>query len=157
MLMKIIRKHLNEIKEYQNLDYLEFREKLLEVIEEPDMATAYREALAAVTQDLEKTISEYMHRVWLLVLKVLPTLEQAAHERILITSFMLGLHDRQLAANLAVVKVQTTAEAERLAAEGEVVRRDHIPETTCYHHRATRNLRRRKKIPTWAKRRRRKY
>ena len=37
---------------------------------------------------------------------------------------MLGLHDKQLAASLAVVKVQTAAEAERLTAEGEVVRRD---------------------------------
>ena len=37
---------------------------------------------------------------------------------------MLGLSERQLAANLAVVKVQTAAEAEWLAAEGEVVRRD---------------------------------
>ena len=33
MLIKIVPKHLNEIKEYQNLDYLAFREKLLEVFE----------------------------------------------------------------------------------------------------------------------------
>ena len=37
---------------------------------------------------------------------------------------MLGLNDRQLAASLAVVKMQTGAEAERLAAEEEIVRRD---------------------------------
>ena len=61
MLMKIIHKDLNEIKEYQNLDYLAFREKLLEVFEEPDMATAYLGSLAAVAQDREETISEYMH------------------------------------------------------------------------------------------------
>ena len=122
MMMKIFPKHLNEIKEYQNLNYLEFCEKLLEIFEEPDMATAYLGVLAAVAQD--RSISEYMHQVRLLVLKAHPTLEHAACERILITSFMLGLYDRQLAANLAVVKVQTAAEAERLAAEGEVVRRD---------------------------------
>ena len=63
MLMKIVSKHLNEIKEYQNLDYLAFRKKLLEVFEEPDMATAYLNALSTVTQDREETISEYMHRV----------------------------------------------------------------------------------------------
>ncbi len=125
MLMKIVPKHLNEIKEYQNLDYLAFREKLLEVFEEPDMATAYLNALATVTQDREETISGYMHRVRLLVLKAHPTLEHSARECILITSFMLGLHDKQLAASLAVVKVQTAAEAERLAAEGEAVRLDH--------------------------------
>ena len=68
------------------------------------MATAYLGALAAVAQDREETISEYMHRVRLLVLKAHPTLDYTAGERILITSFMLGLHDRQLAAFLAVVK-----------------------------------------------------
>ena len=36
MLMKIVPKHLNEIKQYQYLGYLEFREKLIEVFEEPD-------------------------------------------------------------------------------------------------------------------------
>ena len=124
MLMKIVPKHLNKINEYQNLDYSAFREKLLEVVEEPDMATAYLNALATVTQNREETISEYMHRNRLLVLKAHPILEHSARERIPITSFMLGLYDKQLAASLAVVKVQTEAEAERLASEGEAVRRD---------------------------------
>ncbi len=51
-----------------------FREQLLEVFEEPHMATAYLNALATVTQDREETISEYMHRVRLLVLKAHPNL-----------------------------------------------------------------------------------
>ena len=113
MLMKIVPKHLNEINEYQNLDYLAFRQKLLEVFEEPDMANAYLKALATVTQDREETISENMLRVRLLVLKAHPNLEHSAPERIYISSFILGLHDRQLAASLAIVKVQTAAEAER--------------------------------------------
>lgn len=37
---------------------------------------------------------------------------------------ILGLYDRQLASSLAVVKIQTAADAERLAAEDEAVRRD---------------------------------
>ena len=123
-MMNIVPKYLNEIKEYQNLDYLEFREKLLEIFEEPDMATAYLGAFAAVAQDREETISEYIDRVRLLVLTAHLTLEHAARERILITSLMLELYNRQLAANIAVVTVQTAAEAERLAAEGKVVRRD---------------------------------
>ena len=86
MLMKIFPKHLNKIKEYKNLDYLAFQEKLLEVFEEPDMATAYLNALATVTQDRKETISEYMHRVRYLVLKAHPNLEHSARERILITS-----------------------------------------------------------------------
>ena len=88
------------------------------------MVTAYLNALATVTQDWEETISEYMHRFHLLVLKAHQTLEHSARVRILITSFMLRLHDRQVAASLAVVKVKTAAEAERLAAESEAVQRD---------------------------------
>ncbi len=65
-----------------------------------------------------------MHRARLLVLKAHPDLAHLPRERILITSFFLGLYDRQLAASLAVVKIQTAADAERLAAEGEAVRRD---------------------------------
>ena len=41
MLMKIVLKHFNKIKEYKNLDYLAFREKLLKVFEKFDMATSY--------------------------------------------------------------------------------------------------------------------
>ena len=58
MLMKIVPKHLNEIKEYKILDYLALREKLFEVFDEPDMATAYHTKLATVTQDREKSIFE---------------------------------------------------------------------------------------------------
>ena len=88
------------------------------------MATAYLNALATVTQYREETISEYMHRVRLLVLKAHPNLEHSAREHIHITSFKLELHDKELAASLAVVKVQRATEAERLVAEGEAVRRD---------------------------------
>ena len=85
-----------------------------------------------------------MHRVRLLVLKAHPNLEHSARERILITSFMLGFHDKQLATLLAVVKVQTAADAERLAVKAEAVRRDQNSrshqETTFYHQQVV-NLR----------------
>ena len=67
-----------------------------------------------------------MHSVRLFVLKAHLTLDHAAGERILITSFMLGFHDKQLAASLAVVKIQTASEAERLAAEGGRASRSEI-------------------------------
>ena len=57
-----------------------------------------------------------MHRARLLVIKAHPDLAHAPRERILITSFLLGLYDRQHASSLAVVKIQTAADAERLAA-----------------------------------------
>ena len=88
------------------------------------MATAYLGALAAVAQERKETISEYLHRDRFLVLKMHLTLDHKARECIHITSFMFGLHDRQLAASLAVVKMQTEAEAERLAAERQVVGKD---------------------------------
>ena len=124
MLMKIIPRHLNEIKQYQSLNYLAFREKLVEVFEEPDLATTYLNALASLSQTRDESISDYMHRARLLVLKAHPDLAHASRERNLITSFLLGLYDRQLASSLAVFKIQTAADAERLAAEGEAVRRD---------------------------------
>ena len=124
MMMKIVPKHLNEIKEFQNLDYLMFREKLIEVFKEPDMATAYLNALSNINQERDESIPDYMYRVRLLVLKAHPDLSFAARERILVTSFLLGLHDRQLASSLAVAKIDSAAEAQRLAAEGDSVRRE---------------------------------
>lgn len=59
MLMNIVPSNLNKIKNYQNLDYMAFREKLLEVFEEPDMATTYLGALAAVTHDQKKHLEIY--------------------------------------------------------------------------------------------------
>ena len=104
MLMKIAPRHLNEIKQYQSLDYLGFREKLVEIFEEPDLATAYLNALASLSQTSYESISDYMHRARLLVLTAHPDLAHASRERILITSLLLGLYDRQLASPLAVVK-----------------------------------------------------
>ena len=98
--------------------------KLVEVFEEPDFATAYLNALASLSQTRDESISDYMHRARLLVLKAHPDLAHASRKRILITSFLLGLYNRQLASSLAVVKIQTAADAERLTAEGEAVRRD---------------------------------
>ena len=92
MLMKIVPRHLNEIKQYQSLDYLSFREKLVEVFEEPDLATAYLNALASLSQTRDESISDYMHRARLLVLKAHPDLAHDPRERILITSFLLGLY-----------------------------------------------------------------
>ena len=68
-----------------------------------------------------------MHRARLLVIKAHTDLEHAHRKCIVITSFLLGLYDRQLASSLAVVKIQTIADSERLAAEGEAMRRDQLP------------------------------
>ena len=65
-----------------------------------------------------------MHRVRLLALKAHPELTHAFRERILITHFLLGLYNRQLAKFLAVAYIKTAAETERLAVEGEAVTRD---------------------------------
>ena len=105
ILMKIVPRHLNDLKQYQSLDYLGFREKLVEIFEKPDLATAYLNALASLSQTRDKSISDYMHRTRLLVLKAHPELAHASRERKLITSFLLWLYDRQLASSLAVVKI----------------------------------------------------
>jgi hypothetical protein len=77
---KIVPKHLNEIKRFKDFDYLSFREKLIEVFEEPDLATVYLNALANVSQKRDEAISDYMHRVRLLVLKAHPDLDNASRE-----------------------------------------------------------------------------
>ena len=105
MLIKIVPRYLNKIKQYQSLDYLGFREKLVEVFHEPDRATAYLNALASLSQTRDESISHYMHRAELLVLKAQPDLAHASQERILITSFILGLYESQLASGFAVVKI----------------------------------------------------
>ena len=46
MLIKIVPMHFNKIKKYFNFDYMAFLEKLPEVFEKPDMATAYLNALS---------------------------------------------------------------------------------------------------------------
>ena len=94
MMMKIHARHLNEIKAHKALEYLPFREKLLEVFQEPDLATAHLNALSSISQAREESISDYMHRARLLVLKAHQDLAHGARERILITSFLSGLADR---------------------------------------------------------------
>ena len=78
MMTKIVPRHLNEIKQYRSLNYLPFREKLIEVFEKPDIATAYLNALASLSPTRDETISEYMHRARLLVLKAYPDLAHAS-------------------------------------------------------------------------------
>ena len=65
-----------------------------------------------------------MRQVRRLVNKAHQDLAQTARERILTTSFLLGLYDRHLASSLAVATIKDSFDAERLAAEGESVRRD---------------------------------
>ena len=54
MQMKIAAKHLKEKQRYAHLDYLQFREKLVESFEEPDMATTYLSALQSLCQERGK-------------------------------------------------------------------------------------------------------
>ena len=94
MLIKIAPIPINEIKQYQSPDYLSFREKLVEVFEEPDLATAYPNALASLSPTRDESISDYMHRARLFVLKAHLDLAHAPRQSILITSFLLKLYDR---------------------------------------------------------------
>ena len=94
------------------------------MFQEPDLATAHMNSLAGLAQTRDENIIEYMHRARLLALKAHPELTHASRERILITHFLLGLYDRQLAKSIAVAQIKTAAEAERLAVEGEAVTQD---------------------------------
>lgn len=65
-----------------------------------------------------------MHRARLFVLKAHLDFAHASREQIIVTSFLYGLYDREFASSLAVVNIQTAADAERLTAESKAVRRD---------------------------------
>ena len=127
---KIAAKHLTEVRPYQTLDHLAFREKLIEICDQTDLATAYLSQLNGILQDRDETISNFMIRVRNLVIKAHPEADQATRDRILISSFTLGLYDRQLASNLSLAKVATKQDAERLAAERESMRQ-HSRRSNC--------------------------
>ena len=63
--------------------------KLLEVFEEFNLA--YINALANLCQSRDKTISDYMQRARLLVLKFDLDLAHVPQERFLVTRFLFGL------------------------------------------------------------------
>ena len=51
---------------------------MVEVFEEPDLATVYLNAVASLSQTRDKFISDYMERARLLVLKAHPDLAHAS-------------------------------------------------------------------------------
>ena len=111
MQMKIAEKHLNEIQRYVHLDYLQFWENLVEIFEEPDMATTYMSALQSICQEREEDIPNFMQRVRSYALKAHPKQEHNQHERIIVNSFLLGLQDRQLAPSFAAGKPERASDA----------------------------------------------
>ena len=104
MFIKIVSRYLNKIKHKLSLDYLAIQEKLVYIFKEPDFTTAYLNVIASLYYTRDKSISDWMHRAKL-VLKTYPDVAHAFWKRILITSFLLVLYDRQLASSLAVVKI----------------------------------------------------
>ena len=65
-----------------------------------------------------------MHYIRLLVLKEHPNFDYVFVKRILVNSFLFGIYDRKFDAFLDVLNSLTAADAKRLVAEGEAVRRD---------------------------------
>jgi hypothetical protein len=124
MLNMIAQPYFREMSPYKTLGYLEFREKLIEVFGEPDMATARMHELRRAEQQYGEPINEYMNRLRLLVMRAHPELSHKERERILVSSFTLGLRDHELATSLTMASVTSSAEAERRATEGESARRN---------------------------------
>ena len=88
------------------------------------MATTYLSALQSICQEREEDIPAFMQRVRKYALKAHPKLEHNQRERIIVNSFLLGLHDRQLAASLAAVKPERASDAMKMASEIEAVRKE---------------------------------
>ena len=94
MLQKIAHPYFKVAVVYKDLRYLDFREKLIEVFGEPDMATARMQNLSRASQEVGKSIGDYMNRMRLLVMRAHPDLSHNERERILISNFQLGLRDQ---------------------------------------------------------------
>ena len=124
MLQKIAQPYFKEMSPFKDLAYFDFREKLIEVFGEPDMATARIHELRRAEQQYGEPISEYMNRLRLLVMRAHPELSHKERERILVPSFILGLRDHELSTSLTMASVTSSAEAERRATEGESARRN---------------------------------
>ena len=124
MQMNIAAKHLNKVQRYAHLKYIQFREKLIEILEEPDTATTYFSTLQSAYQEREEAIPNIMQRVRSYALKAHLKLNHSQGERIIVNSFMLSQHDRQLAVSVAAEKSANTSEATKLAAELLSIRRD---------------------------------
>ena len=119
---------------FKDLEYLEFREKLVEVFGEPDMATARLHKLKKAEQQYGETIAKYMNRLRLLVLRAHPDLSHKDRDRILTTEFVSGRRDHKLLMALSMASIQSSADAERKATEGESVRRNAKSKKSAYTH-----------------------
>ena len=93
MLQKIAHPYFKEAVVYQDLRYLDFREKLIEVFGEPDMATMRMQDLSKASQEAGEPIGDYMNSMRLLVMRAHPDLSNKEREQILISNFQLGLRD----------------------------------------------------------------
>ena len=134
MLQKIAHPYFKEVVPYKDLEYLDFREKLVEVFGEPDMATARLHELKKAEQQYGEPIGEYMNRLRLLVLRAHPDLSHKDRDRILTTEFVSGLRDQDLSMSLAMAAIKTSADAEKKATEGESVRRNARSKKSTYMH-----------------------
>ena len=134
MLQKIAHPYFKEVVVYKDLEYLDFREKLVEVFAEPDMATAWLHELKKAEQKYGETIGEFMNRLRLLVLRAHPDLSHKDRDRILTTEFISGLRDHKLSMALSMASIQSSADAERKATEGESVRNNAISRRATYAH-----------------------
>ena len=124
MLNKIALPFFKEMAPFKDLPYLDFREKLVEVFGEPDMATARLHELRRAEQQYGEPIGDYMNRLRLLVMRAHPELSHKERERILVPNFILGLRDHELSTSLTMASVSSSADAERRATEGESARRN---------------------------------
>ena len=83
MMPKIAHPYFKEAVVYKDLRYFDFREKLIEVFGEPDIAAARLQHLTRASQEVGEPISEYMNRMRLLVMPAHPDLSHKKREQIL--------------------------------------------------------------------------
>ena len=124
MLQRIHPKHFDEVRPHIGLKYFEFREKLFEIFEEPDLIFTWLQQLNRIHQDREETVSTYMDRVRRLVLKAYRKSSPEEQERMLVGHFTTGLADPTLREHLFTASPKSASDALKMATASEANRTD---------------------------------
>jgi hypothetical protein len=114
--------HFDEVKPFLSLGYCALRDKLVHIFHEPNTVQSSLQELGRVVQDREETISAYMNRLRVLVVKAYPDLTHEQREPRLVAAFSRRLIDKGLATYLATMNPRTSAKAERVALAGSAMR-----------------------------------
>ena len=126
MITNINGQHFDEVNplRIRGGGYRAFRKRLWKLFREPDASYAYEQELKRVHQERDETITDFMNRVRLVATKACRDDSLKQREKRIISTFIGGLQDSQIALQFAGRKPHSSAEAERVALSAEATRKE---------------------------------